>query len=263
VSALLVERRDDGVGVLTLNRPEVLNALDPALLALLLAELDALRRDDEVGCAVVTGAGRAFCAGADLKAMRGMGADEFAALVRTFRDLAFAVRGLGKPVIAAVNGYALAGGFELACLCDIRLAAEDARLGVADADVNLSPTSGLTWLLPRLVGLGRAKYLALACPLLDGRDAYAIGLVQEAVPGERLLARACELAASIAAKPRLGVALTREGLDRSGETRFEDAVAWELEAEARCFAHPDTEEALAAFAEKRKPEFTGTQSRRR
>jgi enoyl-CoA hydratase/carnithine racemase len=253
--SLLVERPRPGIVLLTLNRPHVLNALDRELLAAIRDALAEVGRDHEVGCAVLTGAGRAFCAGADLKAIRGMTPAQFRELAEAFRDVAFGVRALGKPIVAAVNGYALAGGFELAAVCDFRLVAADAKLGVADADINMSPTSGLTWLLPRLVGLGWAKYLALACPLVDGTKAFEIGLAQEALPAGELLPRALDVAEAIARKPPLGVRLTRLGLDLGAESSYDAAVAYELELEDVGFVHPDTREAMAAFVEKRTPVF--------
>jgi enoyl-CoA hydratase/carnithine racemase len=253
--SLLIQRARPGVVLLTLNRPDVLNAIDPELLAALRDALAEVRRDDGIGCAVLTGAGRAFCAGADLKAITAMSPAGFRELTEGLRGLALEVRTLGKPVIAVVNGYALAGGFELACICDFRFAASEARLGVADADINMSPTSGLTWLLPRMVGLGWAKYLTLACPIIDGERAAAIGLAQEALPLAELLPRALEVAEGIARKPPLGIRLSRLALDLGAEASFDATLAYELELEDIGFVHPDSREAMRAFVEKRPPIF--------
>ena len=255
-SPILVSHPTGGaVAVVTLNRPAVLNALDPPLLSELRRVLEEIGRSDEVGCAVLTGAGRAFSAGADLKVQQRMTAAEFRGLTETLRDIAFTIRGMGKPLIAAVNGFAIAGGFELACLCDIRVVAQEARLGAGDADVNMSPTSGLSWLLPRIVGLGRAKYLALACPMIDGQKAFEMGLADEVVPLRDLLPRALALAGSIAEKPRLGIRLTKLALDVASEVSYDAAVRLELELEDHAFTHPDSVEARDAFIEKRKPVF--------
>jgi enoyl-CoA hydratase/carnithine racemase len=254
---VLIERPADGVLVLTLNRPAVLNALNPELLAALRAGLAEARRGEDVGCAILTGAGRAFCAGADLRAVHAMTGDEFRRLTEAFRAVALDVRALGKPLIAAVNGHAVAGGFELACLCDFRLVARDAQLVTGDAHVNMSPTSGVSWLLPRIVGMGWAKYLALASPGVDGRQAVAIGLAQEALAADELMPRAIEVAATIAREPRLGIRFTRTALDVAAETGHETAIGFELELADRAFLHEDTKEAMAAFLEKRPARLSG------
>lgn len=252
-SVLLAERPRPGVAVLTLNRPAVLNALNMDVLTALLAELVRAGADDDVGCIVLTGAGRAFCSGADLKAVHDMEPPEFRRLTEALRSIAAAVRALDKPVVAAVNGHAIAGGFELACLCDFRIAADDAQFSAGDVAVGMSPTSGLSWLLPRIVGMGWAKYLALLSPRIDGRRAVSIGLAQESVPPAELMPRTLAIAEAIARHPRLGVQLTRLALDTAAETSQEAALASELELEDRTFLDAASEEAMMAFVEKRAP----------
>ena len=238
------------VTLLELNRPEVRNALSSELLDELLAALGSIATDDGCGCVVLAGAGPSFCAGADLRELAGQDAAAFAAYLDRYRLLGEAIHGLGRPVIAAVHGHAIAGGFELACMCHLRVVAEDARLRVGDLDVGLSPTSGLTWTLPRLVGAGRARWLMLAGPTVGGDEAVRIGLAEETVPADRLREHALCLAARIAALPGVGVARTLALLDLGTTSTYDESVAVELVAEAETFAHPETKAAIAAFLDR-------------
>jgi 2-(1,2-epoxy-1,2-dihydrophenyl)acetyl-CoA isomerase len=247
VSVLQTEHPLPGVRLLTLNRPQKRNALSTELLEALIRELGETASDDATRCVVLTGAGPSFCAGGDMEEMRHATDTTLATYLERYRALALAVRGLGKPLLCALHGHAVAGGFELACLCDIRIVATDCAMRVGDVDVGLSPTSGLTWILPRLIGLGRAHYLALLSPSLDGPAAVAIGLADEHVAASEVLSRALGVAAALAAKPGRGVALTREGFARAGETSFAIALQWELEAERLCF---EASQVRAAMAER-------------
>jgi 2-(1,2-epoxy-1,2-dihydrophenyl)acetyl-CoA isomerase len=235
------------VALLELDRPEVRNALSTEALDTLLGVLRELTDDDRCRSIVLAGAGPSFCAGADLAELRSFDDEGFAAYVERYRLLGEVVRGLGKPLIAAVHGHAIAGGYELMCLADLRIVATDAKLRVGDLDIGLSPTSGLTWILPRLVGLGRARWLLLAGPTLSGEQAVSIGLAEEAVAGDVLRDRALEVAAQIAAHPGLGVRRTLELLNASATSTYEEAVAAELAAEYETFAHPESRAAVDAF----------------
>lgn len=235
------------VALLELNRPEVRNALSTGALDTLIGVLHELAQDDACRAIVLSGAGPSFCAGADLSELRDFDDAGFAAYVERYRLLGEAIRGLGKPLIAAVHGHAIAGGYELMCLADLRVVATDARLRVGDLDIGLSPTSGLTWILPRLVGLGRARWLLLAGPTLSGTQAVEIGLADEAVNPAAVRERALELAAAIAAHPGLGVRRTLELLNASAESTYDQAVAAELVAEYETFAHPESRAAVNAF----------------
>ncbi len=238
------------VTLLELSRPEIHNALSTAALDTLIAVLHELATDDDCRCVVLAGAGPSFCAGADLHELQGFDADAFAAYVERYRVLGDAIRALGKPIIAAVHGHAIAGGFELMCLCDLRVVADDAKLRVGDLDIGLSPTSGLTFILPRLVGVGRARWLLLAGPTLTGIEAVQIGLAEEYAPADGVRERALTLAAQIAACPGLGVRRTRMLLDDALSTSYEAAVDAELVAEYETFAHPETRAAIARFFER-------------
>jgi enoyl-CoA hydratase/carnithine racemase len=162
------------------------------------------------------------------------------------------MRNLAKPTLAAVHGYCLAGGFELAIECDIRFAAESAVFGLPDTPLGLSPTSGMTWLLPRTVGRGWAMHLALSGERIDARQAERIGLVTRVVPDEQLLESALDLAQRLAASPPLGLQHTRQGIDFASEHDFEAALATEVEAEVACFDAPAFQANLRAFRDRRR-----------
>lgn len=250
----LHEERHGAVVLLELHRPEVRNALSTALLDTLIGTLERIAADDGCRAVVLAGAGRSFCAGADLREVAAMDDAAFAAYVDRYRRLGVAVRALGRPVVAAVHGHAVAGGFELMCLCDLRVVAEDVRLRVGDLEIGLSPTSGLTHVLPRLVGAGRARWLLLAGPELDGRQAVAIGLAEEALPAAEVRDRALAIARRIASHPGLGVRRTLELLDAAATSSFDEAVRAELAAESETFAHPDARAAVAAVLRPLRPQ---------
>ncbi len=250
---LRVESPGPGVTLLTLNRPEKRNALSSTLMAELTAALRGMAGDAATRCVVLTGAPPAFCAGGDLAEIRAGDEAAFGTYLECYRRLSEAVRALPCPLIAAVNGAAIAGGFELMCLADMRIIDDEAIVAVGDVDIGLAPTSGLTWLLPRMVGLGRAKWLALANPRLTGAEAYAIGLAEERAEPGTSVERALERAALIAAKPGQGVRLTRLGIDLALDSSYGAAVAWEFEAERVAFADPAVGAALDAFLQRVKP----------
>jgi 2-(1,2-epoxy-1,2-dihydrophenyl)acetyl-CoA isomerase len=241
------------VALLTLDRPERRNALSSELLDALIAEVARLRADPDVRAAVLAGAGPSFCAGGDLAEMDATTDAGLPAYLGRFQRLARAVRGLGKPLVAAVHGHAVAGGFELACLCHLRIVATDCTLRVGDVAVGLSPTSGLTWLLPRLVGLGQAHRLALLSPDVDGPQAVALGLAEEHVPATAVLDRALAVAERIARWPGIGVPLTVGGLERAAGSTFAGALAAEVDDELACFADGAPRDVMAAFLRGNRP----------
>lgn len=245
---MTLRHEDHGaVALLELHRPEARNALSSEAIANLLAAFERIRADEAVRCVVLAGAGPSFCGGADLKELGGLDRAGFAAFLDRYAAIGVAIRALGRPVIAAVHGHAVAGGFELMCQCDLRVVADDARLRVGDLDIGLSPTGGLTHLLPRLVGAGRARMLLLGGEEVSGTEAVAIGLAERAVPATDVRAEALRIAAAIAAHPGIGVRRTRELLDGPSAATYDDAVAAELVAELETFAHPDAQAAIRAF----------------
>lgn len=249
------------VAWLRLCRPEAMNALDDEMLIRIDTGLDELERDDAVRVVVVTGTGRAFCAGADLKsAIDANGEVDGSALLAFVRRAATVVERLAafpKPVIAAVNGLALAGGFELALACDLVLAASSARLGDGHATFGLLPGAGGAARLARIAGPRMAKQLAFTGEALPAADLVACGLVNEVVPDDTLEKRTLELASQLAEKSPLGLArmkrLIDDGLDRS----LGDALAAEYAAMEAHVHSDDMREGLAAFMAKRQPTYVG------
>jgi enoyl-CoA hydratase len=250
---LLRQNPGDGVSLWRLNRPEVLNALNEPLLRALLAAAEEAGADAAVRCVVLTGVGRAFCAGGDLKAMLAMqDKEEFRAYIGLYQRLSAALRQLGKPSVAAVNGYALAGGFELAVVCDLRVAADSATFGLPDSVLGLSPTSGMTYLLPRIVGMGWARHLTLTGESIDARQAERIGLVTRVVPEADLEAEALNLARTIARNPPVGLRYIKSGFDLAADVNLHAALAYETEAEVACFATEEFQANLRAFANRKR-----------
>jgi enoyl-CoA hydratase/carnithine racemase len=235
-----------------LNRPHALNALDAPLLQALVGAVEDARRDPAVRCVVVTGAGRAFSTGADLKAMLAMTKDEFREFIVLLQRLSAEMRRLAKPSIAAVNGYALAGGFELAVICDIRIAAENATFGLPDTPIGLSPTSGMTYLLPRIVGMGWAKHLTFTGETIEARHAERIGLVTRVVPAGEAEPAALDMARAIARYPPLGLRHVKLGFDTASDVNFFAALTYETEAEVTCFDTEEVRANLRGFVERKK-----------
>jgi enoyl-CoA hydratase/carnithine racemase len=251
-STLLDRRKLDGVAVMRLNRPEALNALNPPLLEALIAAVDDARRDPNVRCVVVTGTGRAFSAGGDLKAMLAMSREEFREYILLFQRLSTEMRRLAKPSIAAINGYALAGGFELAVICDIRIAADDSVFGLPDTPIGVSPTSGMTYLLPRIVGMGWAKHLAFTGETIDAAQAERIGLVTRVVPAGELEPTALAVARSLAKHPPLALRYVKLGFDLASDVDLQTALTYETDAEVTCWDTDLVRSNLKAFVNRKK-----------
>jgi enoyl-CoA hydratase len=256
---LEVERaeRTGAIALLTLNRPEKLNALDAALLGALDARLDELEAAGDVRCAILTGAGKAFVAGADIAAMASMSpleARRFAAIGHGVGDR---LEGLAFPVLAAVNGFALGGGCELALACDFILASDKAKLGQPEVNLAVIPGFGGTQRLARRVGIGRARELVYTGAMLTADKALAMGLVNEVFPGEALLDEAKKRARTIAEKGPLAVAAAKRVLLRGEGAPLAAACELEAQAFAALFGSDDQREGMKAFLEKRPASFTG------
>jgi enoyl-CoA hydratase/carnithine racemase len=230
-----------------LNRAEKRNALNRELLGRLLDLATSVGGQADTGAVVICGRGTAFSAGGDIREMDGMTEQSFDAVVGTYRQLSEAFRSSSTVFIAAVNGHALAGGLELALMCDLRIAASTARLGLPDAALGLSPTSGMTWLLPRVVGLGRAMHLALLGEVLDAERAQDIGLVSAVVDESELERVAQSWGETIASHPAVAVRLTKLALQRGSESDFDHALELEQAAERECFRDPQARARLRAF----------------
>ena len=246
---------EEQIGIATLNRPEKLNALDTKTREELVKVLEEAER--KVRVLIITGSGKAFAAGADINEL--LQRDPIAAIqaAKFGTELFTRVEELEIPVIAAINGYALGGGLELAMACDIRIASEKARFGQPEINIGIIPGGGGTQRLPRLVGLGTAKKLVLTGEIINAQEALRIGLVDEVVEHDRLLERAKELAGKIIEKPPLAVKLAKKALNASMNTPLREGLKYELSLFAILFASEDAKEGMRAFLEKRKPEFKG------
>jgi len=250
---ILLERRGP-VGLVTLNRPKALNALCAKLIEELADAIDALEADDDVGAIVLTGSEKAFAAGADIKEM----------LPKTYMDCYlgdFITRGwervaqCRKPVIAAVAGFALGGGCELAMMCDFILAADTAKFGQPEINLGVIPGAGGTQRLTRFVGKSKAMEMCLTGRMMDAAEAERSGLVSRVVPAAELLGEAVRTAEKIAAMSRPAAYMAKESVNRAYETTLAEGIRFERRLFHSCFALEDQTEGMAAFAEKRKPAF--------
>lgn len=252
---LLLERAD-GVAKVTLNRPEALNALNSVLLGELSALLDALAADDAIGCVVLTGSAKAFAAGADIKEMSSKSyADMFKA--DFFTGPARAITEFRKPIIAAVAGYALGGGCELAMMCDFIIAADTAKFGQPEINLGVAPGIGGTQRLTRFVGKSKAMDMILTARMMDAAEAERAGLVSRVVPADTLIEEAMAAAKKIAAQSPLAVMMNKELVNAAYDTTLTQGVALERRLFHSLFAFDDQKEGMAAFVDKRKPGFTG------
>ena len=255
-TTILTETRGR-VGLVTLNRPEVMNALNFTLIRELMDALEAFDNDDAVGAIVVTGNQKAFAAGADIKEMSGMSYQDMLRASVGLQDAFSAVARIPQPTIAAVTGYALGGGCELALCCDLRIAADDAKLGQPEILLGVIPGAGGTQRLPRLVGISRAKEMVLTGRQVDADEALAIGLVNRVVPSADVHAAAVDLAVRLARGPALALRAAKEAIDRGVETDLSTGLDIERVRFAALFATDDQKLGMAAFVEKRPAEFTG------
>jgi 2-(1,2-epoxy-1,2-dihydrophenyl)acetyl-CoA isomerase len=256
MSEVLTER-DGGVLTITLNRPEVFNAFNAALHAALRAALDEAAAP-EVRAVVITGAGRGFCAGQDLKEFQEMPESIQERLERTYHPNIRAIRALEKPVIAAVNGPCAGAGLSLAAACDIRIAVDSATFVPGFIGIGLVPDSGGSWFIHRLLGFARAFEWMTSNRKLTAAEAHAWGLVTEVVEGAGLPVRAAELAAFYADLPTRGIGLTKRLFERAYDASLEDQLALEAELQQEATGTADFAEGVQAFLEKRPPRFSGS-----
>ena len=247
----------DRIATITVNRPDKLNALNDALMAELGRAIDEAVARDDVGGVLLTGAGRAFVAGADIAELAGQSAVEGKARAergqRTFRRFETSP----KPTIAAVNGFALGGGCELAMACHIRIASDAAKFGQPEVKLGIVPGYGGSQRLPRLVGKGRALQLLLTGEMIDAAEAFRIGLVNRLVPAAELITSARALLATMLAQGPLAIAQCIEAVDRGLDMGLDDAIALEASYFGMLSATADKAEGMRAFLEKRAPAFTG------
>lgn len=242
----------DGIATVMLNRPKVLNAMNKQLWLDLQTALNDARSDPEIKVVIITGQGRAFSTGADLKDSKTRTPEQYRDYLESLQEVSRQIIRFDKPTIAAINGYALGSGYELALACDIRIAAEDAQIGSPEARVASSITGGAFRLIQDLVGPGKAKELLFTAESIDGREAERIGLVNKAVPGDELMNAAYQMAGRIAKNAMFSLKMIKRGLHLArGETSLEGLMDFEVEACLACVSTKTRGDALETF-EKRK-----------
>ena len=244
--------RQGRVGIITINRPEALNALNSAVLQDLETAIDAAAQDSGIDVIILTGAGRSFVAGADIGQMISYSSYEGKQWGVYGGELFLKLENMSKPVIAAVNGFALGGGCELAMSCDIRLASEKAKFGQPEVGLGITPGFGGTQRLPRIVGIGRAMELILTAKTISAAEAKEIGLVNEVYAPEELMDKALELANAICANAQIAVQESKRCIRKGMQTDIYTGSAFEAEAFGVCCGTEDKDEGMGAFLEKRK-----------
>ena len=255
---ILLETKER-VAVITLNRPQALNALSIPMTDELVDCLTRLGTDLGVGAVVLTGSGRAFCAGGDIREMKASPEPEvfLKALALKLHNVISNIRRLPQPVIGAINGVAAGAGFPLAVSCDVLIAAQEARFNLAYVNIGLCPDGGSTYFIPRLLGPHRALYLAFTGEFLDAQQGLALGFLQQVVPGGELMKTALALAGKLASGPGMAMAVAKELVNRSLGDTLEVQMEFERQGIARCARSRDFREGLEAFFAKRPPAFRG------
>ena len=245
--------KHDGVAVIRLNRPQVLNAMNKRLWLDMQAALEDARADEGIKVVIVTGEGRAFSTGADLKESKTRSIEDYRDYLVSLQEVSRVIIRFEKPTIAAVNGFAIGSGYELALACDIRIAAEEAKIGSPEAKVTSSVTGGAFRLVQNLIGPGKARELLFTGEYIDGMEAQRIGLVNRAVPAEKLMETVMEMAAKIAANSAFSLKMIKKGLNMAqGETSLEALMDFEVEACLACVSTKERQESLAAFEDRKK-----------
>jgi enoyl-CoA hydratase/carnithine racemase len=254
--------RDGAIGTVTINRPDKLNAFAGRMRQDVAAALKELAGDAAIRVIVVTGAGRAFCAGADIGYMKDLrergDTENFTALVEAGRAVVTTIRETPKPVIASVNGPAAGGGANMALACDVRIASDRAAIGQTFSRIGLHPDWGGSFFLPRLIGPSRAFELFASGEMVDAQEAFRLGLFNRVVPHERLAVETAAMAKLLAERPPLALALAKQAVYASEARSLTDMLDLELTNQLRCFASKDAREGFAAFLEKRQPSFQGS-----
>ncbi|MFN7945890.1 MAG: enoyl-CoA hydratase [Blastocatellia bacterium] len=259
--AVILTQVENRVATLTFNRPDKLNALSRELIFQSIEQLNAWGRDPEVGAIVVTGAGRAFCAGGDVSNMAQAGdtqtLEEQIDGLRQAHELSWLLYNLPKVTIAAVNGHAMGAGLGVCLSCDLRIASESAKFGTAYAKVGFGGDFGTTWLLAHAVGAAKAKELFFLADIIDAQEAHRLGLVNRVVAAEALSAQTVEIATRIAHGPLTSYRYMKANVNLAMNTDFRTLLDREAETHLRCGQTADHREGVRAFMEKRQPEFTG------
>lgn len=248
-------KKEQNIGILTISRPKALNALNSNLLDELDKAIDMVANDDEIHVLIITGEGKAFVAGADIAEMKDMDVFEAREFAKKGLSVFRKIELMEKPVIAAVNGYALGGGCELSMCCDIRIASEKAKFGQPEVGLGITPGFAGTQRLPRIVGMAKAKELIFTGDTIDANEAFNIGLVNKVVSKESLMDEAISLAKKIASKGQIAVRYAKAAINRGFETDIETGQAIERDLFGLCFSTLDQKEGMEAFLEKRSPNY--------
>jgi len=254
----LLYSKEEGIGIVTINRPESLNALNGEVFTELYKLFQEIEDDQDVRVVILTGSGeKAFIAGADIAEMQPQSSVEIRSFIDKGRRASDRIYTLSKPVIAAINGFALGGGCELAMCCDLRVASENAKFGQPEINLGAIPGGGGTQRLSRLIGMTKAKELIYTGNAIDANTAFTMGLVNKVVPPESLMAEAKELARKLLSKSSIALALAKKAITSGANMNLPSGLDLEAECFALVFATEDQKEGMSAFLQKRKPEFKG------
>lgn len=246
------------IATITFNRPHALNAMNTETMRELAHAVTACRDDDTIGAVILTGAGdKAFVAGADIREMETLQPRDVLEFLELGHETLRMIEVMPKPSVAAVNGFALGGGTEIALACDVRFAVEHARFGQPEIMIGLIPGWGGTQRLPRIIGMGRAKELVLGGEQIDAMRAYETGLVNRVLPADQLMPEARAFAMKLAAMPPFGIKMAKHAMNYGGDMSVDSAIRLEMECCAQCFSTEDQQEGMRAFLEKRRPLFRG------
>lgn len=254
----ILYEKSEGVATITINRPEALNAFNAEVVGEILQALEDVKTDENIRVVVLTGAGeKAFSAGADIKAMKGINALKARELSQMGEKLCTALENLEKPIIAAINGYALGGGLEVAMACDLRIASENAKVGQTEINIGLIPGWGGTQRLTRLIGATKAKELIFTGKMVDAKTAEQLGLVNMVVPADKFRETVRQFAIEIAQKAPVALKVAKALINKGAEISLDAALALEREGFGVVASTEDLQEGVSAFIEKRKPMFKG------
>ena len=255
-ATILLDRRD-GMGILTLNRPKVFNAINAQMIREMKAAIAEIHQDWTVGVIIITGAGKAFQSGADIEELSRMSPLDILRWNQGVVENFEALEKMRQPAIAAMNGLALGGGLELALACTLRIASESAKMGFPEVKIGILPGAGGTQRLPRLIGKGLAAEMILTGEMIDAAEAYRIGLVNRVVPADQLIPTAEELARKILRNAPVAVALAKDAMEVGKNLPLEGAIQYAQKNCITCFATEDMKEGTSAFLQKRSPHFKG------
>ncbi len=249
----IIYEKEDGIATIKLNRPQVLNAMNKQLWLDFQVALEDVKNDSELKVLIITGEGRAFSTGADLKDSKDRSIEAYRDYLVELQEASRKIIRFEKPTIAAINGYALGSGYELGLACDVRIAAEDAKIGSPEASVTSSVTGGAMRLVQDLIGPGKAKELLFTAEYIDGKEAERIGLVNKAVPLDRLMDETIEMAKKMAANSSFSIKMIKRGLNMArGEVSLEALMEYEVEACLACVSTKERQDSLKDFEGRKK-----------